>query len=673
MSAARVRVVVFTGGRGSVVLSSQLLADPRIELTLAINGYDDGASTGEVRRFLGDCLGPSDYRKNASRLAGQLGTCSPELIALLDHRLPVDCDAEQGMTAVRAAAGLDASGSALVPGLEQLRAVERRGLADRLASFLDELERSDRTFDFRDCAVGNLVFAGSFLRAGRRFNDGVADYCDLLSLPRDVIINVTDGRDLHLVAVTREGKLLATEAEIVGAAGNTRIHDIHLLPQPLDDATRDRLNGMSATARDAWLADHEVEPVANPLLLERIERADVIVYSPGTQHSSLFPTYLTPGVGEAIACNLDAIKLLITNIHVDAEIMDASAVDLVHRAVFYLRRKDRLALPTPALITHFLLNDPASTASARPYVPLGAVDSFEDPRLVRIGNYEAAEGGRHNARRVLVPFLTSYLDRPPPPSIAVVLLGTESADKVLQTMLEMTRGGVARLETTPTVFHFAASPLNEDVVRRLPFPIVGLHDAHDGLAARVLDGSFEYVLLFESSGMYRGEEIVQVAAQLASGRLDAVWGSRRLSVRDIQESYKLRYERRPLIGAVSYVGSHLLSLLYLLFYGRYISDTLSGARAVRARLIPADLDLDSAATNHRLLAAVLGRRGELIEIPVQFFPITPEKVRRTTVLDGLKSLAWIVRARIHNGPAPRRPAPPGEVAEREPEVAAGRA
>ena len=67
------RVVVFSGGRGSGVLSRQLVKDPRIELTLAINGYDDGASTGEVRRFLGDSLGPSDFRKNASRLALDLG------------------------------------------------------------------------------------------------------------------------------------------------------------------------------------------------------------------------------------------------------------------------------------------------------------------------------------------------------------------------------------------------------------------------------------------------------------------------------------------------------------------------------------------------------------------------------------------------------------------------
>src|SRR5262245_26890581 len=77
---AKVKVVLFSGGRGSSVLSKHLINHPQVKLTLAVNGYDDGLSTGEIRRFLGDSLGPSDFRKNASRLAGELQTCRPGLI-----------------------------------------------------------------------------------------------------------------------------------------------------------------------------------------------------------------------------------------------------------------------------------------------------------------------------------------------------------------------------------------------------------------------------------------------------------------------------------------------------------------------------------------------------------------------------------------------------------------
>ena len=99
--------MLFSGGRGSGVLVSQLVSRPDVALTLAINGYDDGASTGEVRRFLGDSLGPSDFRKNASRVARDLHSCPDGLIEMLDTRLPNPCSRDEAMQALErvAAAG----------------------------------------------------------------------------------------------------------------------------------------------------------------------------------------------------------------------------------------------------------------------------------------------------------------------------------------------------------------------------------------------------------------------------------------------------------------------------------------------------------------------------------------------------------------------------------------
>ena len=51
--------------------------------------------------------------------------------------------------------------------------------------------------------------------------------------------------------------------------------------------------------------------------------------------------------------------------------------------------------------------------------------------------------------------------------------------------------------------------------------------------------------------MYRGEDLVALASHLTVGRLDAVWGSRRLSVRDIHESYRLRYQQQRRCSARS--------------------------------------------------------------------------------------------------------------------------
>ena len=118
--------------------------------------------------------------------------------------------------------------------------------------------------------------------------------------------------------------------------------------------------------------------------------------------------------------------------------------------------------------------------------------------------------------------------------------------------------------------------------------------------------SFDYIILFESSRMYRGEEIANLASLLNHRRFDAVWGSRRLAVKDRYQSSPIRYHHNMILGALSCLGSHMLSLTYLLLYGRYIADTLSGVRAIKTSYLKADgIDLKSKYVNQYILATVV--------------------------------------------------------------------
>jgi 2-phospho-L-lactate transferase/gluconeogenesis factor (CofD/UPF0052 family) len=663
------RVVLFSGGRGSGVLTHQLVAHPSILLTIAINGYDDGASTGEVRRFLGDSLGPSDFRKNASRLASELRTCDPAVIDLLDLRLPSgasEADARRTFAAVRDG-GAEATGGLAA----RLDPAVRAGLAGALDRFARELTDTGARFDFSDCSLGNLVFAGIYLQSARDFNRAVDQYSALVGLPTGLIENVTDGTNAWLVGIDADGRLLATEEQIVDATRPNRVRDIFLLRHPLSNADRAAFNESPAQAAEV-LTTEAAAPALNPRLAGKIAAADLIIYAPGTQHSSLFPSYLTPGLTDAIAANLRAIKLLITNIQSDAEITGSNAVDIIDRAVYYLKEKGRLTTPTPCVITHYLLNDPGHEDLAKPYVPLGPLESIEDPRLVRIGNYEEGVTGRHDATRVLAPFIDSILGRRERRRVAVLLHDGGSPNKVAQTLIEMVRGGMDQLPLDVTVFH-GGEALDPRFTARLPFTVTPLPGGDAGFVQTARGGAFDYVILFESSGMYRGEDLVGLASHLGSGRFDAVWGSRRLSVRDIEESYRLRYRKNVLLGAISYAGSHVLSVAYLMLYGRYISDTLSAVRAVRAAdaFDPA-VDLTHKGANHVLLSGLLRRKAEILEIPVQFFPISPDRVKRTSPLEGMHALGTILWRRFAGGPAAAsatsatrvavpKPAPPDSV------------
>src|SRR6267154_5138341 len=84
----RLNVVLFSGGSGTKSITETLLGHPRIYLKILINAYDDGHSTGRLRRFVPGMLGPSDVRKNIKILMPQTEQCHKALRSLSDRRLP---------------------------------------------------------------------------------------------------------------------------------------------------------------------------------------------------------------------------------------------------------------------------------------------------------------------------------------------------------------------------------------------------------------------------------------------------------------------------------------------------------------------------------------------------------------------------------------------------------
>ena len=121
-----------------------------------------------------------------------------------------------------------------------------------------------------------------------------------------------------------------------------------------------------------------------------------------------------------------------------------------------------------------------------------------------------------------------------------------------------------------------------------------------------------------------------------------------------RESIRLPFPESRIGGAISALGSHLLSFACLLLYGRYISDTLSAVRAVRAGdVLGIEAPLVHKRANQYLLARLLRRKAEILEVPVQFFPISPERVKRTSVFEGLQSLGTLVAGRLRTPEMPR--------------------
>jgi hypothetical protein len=130
----------------------------------------------------------------------------------------------------------------------------------------------------------------------------------------------------------------------------------------------------------------------------------------------------------------------------------------------------------PTLITHYIINDPniLETDADAGYVPLGHLETLEDPRLVRIGHYEDGVSGRHDASKVLTPFLESFVTQRRRQRLAVWLYDAASLNKLSQSVLEMLRAGIQDLAVDVTVFYTADTDLDDAFMQPLPIALQNL-------------------------------------------------------------------------------------------------------------------------------------------------------------------------------------------------------
>ena len=123
-------VVILNGGRGAATIIPSLLVNQRLHVTSVVNAYDDGKSTGVIRRFFG-MLGPSDIRKVQELMLPKDDPDHENYLTLFQHRFPLDCNHEDVLEQLKLF--LDSESMELV-GIH----LNNSRVRDKLKSFLAE-------------------------------------------------------------------------------------------------------------------------------------------------------------------------------------------------------------------------------------------------------------------------------------------------------------------------------------------------------------------------------------------------------------------------------------------------------------------------------------------------------------------------------------------------------
>ena len=663
-SRSKINVVLFSGGSGTQSITEALLRHPQISLTILINAYDDGHSTGRLRRFIPGMLGPSDVRKNINRLMPARERSQQSLKTISDHRLPVGISRDDALLTIQhMLAGLyQALPQKLADAFPHLEVWQCKRLCAYLNTFLDYMHRQEqegRYFDFNDCAIGNLLFAGAYLEQAQDFNQAVAEFSEFYEVGRNVLLNITTGEDLFLVAEKENGEMLLSEASIVAAQDDSKIKQLYLIDA---HTYRSRVENAKTEPAGGWpqvFLEASVTPRLNPQAAQALSSADVIIYGPGTQHSSLFPSYMTEGAAEAIAANAKADKVFVANIHRDFDIQADDADDIAHKLLHSLSRQGRIAVNWRDVVSHFFVQSSEDSNLGRAkYVPFDE-SKFSFPLdTVKARDWESQEG-QHSGGYVLDELQRIVQSRIDVElehvhhmvSIIVPVLNEEATiEEVLKAVtaldfqpLDLTKevivvdGGSSdrTFELAQSVRNVKTCKLTNSFGRGAAMRL-GIEKARGNL-----------IVFFPGDDEYRAEDLYSVVNSLARSRFKAVFGTRATKCTDLSERLMRIYENKKRLYLVSKYGGMLLSVITLFLYNRYVSDVLSSIKGYDGPLLKSlglasnGLDLET-----EIVAKLSRRREYILEMPVEYTPRTRAAGKKITAKDGIRALIALFRFRV---------------------------
>jgi 2-phospho-L-lactate transferase/gluconeogenesis factor (CofD/UPF0052 family) len=393
-------VVILNGGRGAATLIPSLLARQGVHVTSVVNAYDDGKSTGEIRRFFG-MLGPSDIRKVQELM---LPSDDPDYEANLHvfrYRFPVACLRQDAISQLRTFA--EGCSDELV-GVSfknyNIYAALRGCVSEFLSALIGIEQILGEQFDFSDCSIMNCLYAGAFLRFDRNIEQATLFFDRLFRLRGTVLPTSIENK--KLMALRENGEMLYTEAEIVELRSNVRVERIYLLDELLD---KNRFESLSTKEKRYYLDRHHCYVSVSPAVKLALQQADIIIYSAGTQHSSLYPTYLSAGLAQTIADNRHAFKAFVTNIGADYETPSYQASDYIHGAHRYLNLGDSRNYSMSELFDVILVNNSRLKADET-YVEFDE-NGFADVPVMRIvDGFESLQAhGKHDGAKVVQTIL----------------------------------------------------------------------------------------------------------------------------------------------------------------------------------------------------------------------------------------------------------------------------
>ncbi|MDX2505342.1 MAG: 2-phospho-L-lactate transferase CofD family protein [Gammaproteobacteria bacterium] len=342
-----VQIVAFTGGTGFRDINMSL-AQRAQNITRVVPIWDNGGSSKALRECFA-LMPVGDIRHALMTQAhgeGRVGS----IVRLFNWRLSDSGDKKKLLDE------LESFVNNQHPLMKALDHILGNVIVNYLSRFYESLPRS---MDLKNGSIGNFVLVGTYLAHNKDINTAIYVFRQLCSIQGNVW-PISVANNLHIKTRLEDGNTVMGQSETT-SIDRSKSHQ--------------RIKKISFSNDLSQQKNTQHIPIqANPMVLDALQKAEVVVFGPGSFFTSVLPHIKVDGIVDAIS-RLDGAKIFVGNLVEDNECYGYTLEDIIELFLTTCNQHAKIKRPANKYITHIIAHCSHTvteyTHNDRHYLPPG--------------------------------------------------------------------------------------------------------------------------------------------------------------------------------------------------------------------------------------------------------------------------------------------------------------